>query len=82
MGWNYRVMRHAPKNGEVDEWYAIHEVYYRSNDVDDLTVPVSETGCTEDPVGVVGDSVESLRWSLQKMLEALEKPVLEYSDED
>jgi hypothetical protein len=36
MGWNYRVMRHAPKDGELDEWYAIHEVYYRSDEVDDL----------------------------------------------
>lgn len=82
MGWNYRVMRHAPREGEVDDWFAIHEVYYRSDEVDDLTVPVHETGCTKDPVSVIADDVEGLRWSLQKMLEALDKPVLAYSDED
>ena len=80
MGWNYRVMRHPPKDGE-EEWYAIHEVYYRSNDVDDLTVPVHETGYSVDPVGVIADSPEGLRWTLQKMLEALDKPVLEHSAE-
>ncbi|HEY6554046.1 MAG TPA: hypothetical protein VI669_11880 [Vicinamibacteria bacterium] len=74
-------MRHAPKDGKEEEWNAIHEVYYRSNDVDDLTVPVHETSYTIDPVGVISDDVEGLRWNLQKMLEALDKPVLDYSDE-
>jgi hypothetical protein len=51
-------------------------VYYRIDDVDDLTVFVSETGCSMDPVGVAAADVEGLRWTLQKMLEALDKPVL------
>lgn len=81
MGWNYRVMRHPPKDGE-EEWYAIHEVFYSSSDVEDRTVPVRETSYTVNPVGVIANSLEGLRWCLQKMLEALDKPVLEHSAED
>lgn len=81
MGWNYRVMRHSSKNENTEEaevWLGIHEVYYRDDDVDDLTVDVNETGYTVEPVRVTADDVDGLRWVLQKMSEALDKPVLNY----
>ena len=83
MGWNYRVMRHSSRNektGEEEVWLGIHEVYYRDDDVDDLTVDVNETGYTVEPVRVTADDVEGLRWVLEKMSEALDKPVLNFED--
>ena len=82
MGWNYRVMRHQPNpaRGEREVWYAIHEVFYRNDAVDDRTVDSSETGYTEEPVAVVADDVDGLRWVLEQMLAALDKPVLEYRE--
>jgi hypothetical protein len=82
MGWNYRVMRHAPDpaKGLREPWYAIHEVYYRNDEVDDLSVGVSETEYTHDPITVSGGDLDELRWMLDKMREALEKPVLDYQE--
>lgn len=82
MGWNHRVMRHLPDpaRGEWEAWYAIHEVFYRSDDVDDQAVDSSETGYTVDPIAPRADDVDELRWVLEQMLAALDKPVLEYRD--
>jgi hypothetical protein len=81
MGWNYRVMRHtkaATVGGGADETYAIHEVYYRSDDVDDLTLKAGEFSCTVDPVSLSAENMADLRSTLQEMLKALDKPILEY----
>ena len=82
MGWNYRVMRHAPdpSRGQHEAWYAIHEVYYRDDSVDDRTADVSETKYTQEQVAMLGEDLDELRWMLAKMLEALDKPVLDYQD--
>jgi hypothetical protein len=86
MGWNYRVMRHTSGNensAETGEWFAIHEVYYRNDKVDDLTVDVKETSYTREPITVVveADRIDELRLMLEQMLEAFEKPVLEYEND-
>jgi len=68
-GWNYRILRHRKDEGE---FYALHEVYYEGGE---------PTGCSKEPVlhkwyeepGDIGTD-------LQKMQEALDKPVLNYSD--
>ena len=81
MGWNHRAMRHSSKNkttGEIEIWVGIHEVYYRGDDVDDLTVDVNETSYTKNPVKVIADDVDGLKWVLGKMVEALDKPILDY----
>lgn len=74
MTWNHRVMRHeSGPIGFCDDgcWYGIHEVYYdEQGNVD---------GYTKDAL-VTGDNIEDLKWALQKMLECLEKPVLEYEE--
>jgi len=76
MSWNYRVMKHVSKSPMGDEEYlAIHEVHYRDKDVDDLTVPVDEIGWSEEPTTVQGD--DELRWSLESMLKALDKPIID-----
>ena len=80
--WNYRVVRHQIQRAqlgdgkvvptEVVEEYAIHEVFY------------DEAGgvrmMSEDARPVVADTVEDLRWVLDRMGEALGKDVLEYGD--
>ena len=83
MGWNYRVMKHSEKDestGKVETWFGIHEVYYRSDDVDDLAVGADETGYTAEPVRVIADEVDDLRRMLTRMLESLDKPVLKYEN--
>lgn len=83
MGWNYRVMKHSSKNmctGETEIWFGIHEVYYRDADVDDLTVEVNETTYTVEPVRVFSEDIEGLWWTLEKMLEGLDKPILEFAE--
>lgn len=83
--WNYRVMRHVDKAngaGRGSEWLAIHEVYYLSRGVNDLEVTSAQVGYTENPVKVIGESVEELRDMLTKMLMALDKPILQHKEED
>jgi hypothetical protein len=63
--WNYRVMLHPDLAG--DEVYsAIHEVYYDGDKV---------TGWTQTPATPGGEDV---RWVLERMAEALDKPVLNF----
>jgi hypothetical protein len=63
MSWNYRVVRTKFPNGE--EIFGIHEMYY---DPDAPTV---------DPVPIFSDSIDGLRSVLDRMREALDKPVIE-----
>lgn len=82
MSWNYRVIYHPPskvkvgdKTFEQEEYLAIHEVYYDENDNPD--------GETEDCIlcGDEGkDSLLSLKWKLEQMGKALEKPILNYEE--
>ena len=76
--WNHRVVYHPPSKYKVgeqeldrEEYLAIHEVYY--NDADE------PNSVTEREI-VTGDegkeSLKSLKWILEKQLEALEKPIL------
>ena len=68
--WNHRVIRTPYNIGEKDPYYTygIHEVYY------DEDGPFS---WTVEPIKFTGDSVEDIKWSLEKMLECLSKPVLQ-----
>jgi hypothetical protein len=74
MHWNYRVVKRQFKTltGEDEIEYAIHEAYY-----DEDKKP---NGVTENAVTVHAESKESLRWVLEKMIESLDKPVLDYDD--
>jgi hypothetical protein len=75
MAWNYRVIHSSGVHGgEPWDYFAIHEVYYKKEESPD-DVPRS---CSSDPDTVGSEEgVEGLRWILTKMLESLDKPVLE-----
>ncbi|MGZ3499676.1 MAG: hypothetical protein ACXVAK_19310 [Vulcanimicrobiaceae bacterium] len=51
---------------------AMHECWY-DNGQSGREIP---DAWTKDPTDVTGDTVDELRWTLTKMLEALDKPVL------
>lgn len=76
MTWNHRVLHSTKthKEGTVEDIYAIHEVY--SSDAN----PEMIGGPTMDPVAPVADTLDGLRWTLDKMREACEKPVLEMDE--
>jgi len=59
--WHYQVMLHKDKSGE--DYYAIHE-YYEMDD---------GPAWTENPVDVMGDSIEDLKKSLMCMLHDIDK---------
>lgn len=65
--WTHRVSKQTLANGEII--YAIREFYD-----DDQG---NYTSWTEDEIAPVGDSIEALRWVLTKMLEALDKEVID-----
>jgi hypothetical protein len=81
MGWNYRAMRHTLDSDApfgVPESYAIHEVHYRSDEVNDLIATSKEVGYSIEPVSPMAESIDDLRFRLTEMLGALDKPTLEY----
>ena len=65
--WNHRVMEFVER-GEI--FLGIVEVHY------DGDIPAGYTV----PVAVIADDVDGLRWTLERMLDALTKPVLKPSD--
>ncbi len=65
MSWNHRVLK--SKDGD-DDWFQIHEMYY-----DQRHKP---NGWTKSGATVCGNSIDELRETLHKMLEALDKEVL------
>jgi hypothetical protein len=68
MSWNHRVVRREYPSGEV--MYQIHEVYYNQARKAD--------SCTQEPVSLMAEDLEDLRWTLQKMLACIDRPTLDY----
>lgn len=71
--WNYRVLARKIEN-EIQ--YGFYEVHYEHDK------PVA---CTENPVYPTGfdddnDTIESIRWQLDAMKLATEKPILDYDN--
>lgn len=71
--WNYRVIEFVDSDGSP--WRAIHEVHYEGD------IPVSYR---ENPAVVMssddGGNEANLAWVLDRMREALQKPVLTEKD--
>ena len=63
--WNHRVVKE--KLGDED-WYSVREVFYN----DDGSI----YAYTDDPVDIVGNSVEDLRKYTQWVLNCLDKDIL------
>lgn len=69
MGWTYRVMKREIPNftnegGESAFLLEIHEVY-------------DGGGYTEKSIRPSGETIDELRWQLNAMLAALDKPIYE-----
>ena len=65
--WNFRVV----KTGDM---LSIHEVHYGSGD------DAHPIGCSTNPTPVLSEDIEGIKWVLNAMLDALNKPIL--TDED
>ncbi len=63
--WNYRIVK---KTVDGEDLYGIHEYYYDAD---------GRYGWTEDAVEVIADSVEGIKWVLESMMLALDRPVIE-----
>jgi len=73
--WNHRVVRRTDKTtGEV--YLAIHECYY-----DHDTEDTGKMGWTEEPVNVMGETLEELESTLDRMKRALVKPIIDDDDD-
>lgn len=75
MTWNHRVVKRKgkPFHGiPQPDWYAIHEVYY-----DKKGRPKT---LTAEPVAPGGETPDELRDDLNRMRDALKKPILQESD--
>ena len=69
MNWNHRVVkRRVVECGEEIDWFGIHEVFYGLD---------GGTAWTNEPVAVDGESVEELRETLERMLRALDTPIID-----
>ena len=76
MTWNHRVVKYETRNlfGDPDVGFAIHEVFCDNDG--------NVQGMTSNPVKAWGDTKDELRLELLRMIEALEKPDLDYDDKD
>ena len=72
--WNHRVVRRVyHHSGHEEVTYAIHEAHYREEGKGS-----GKCDITMNPTDVSGESVDDLKWTLEHMLKALDKPVLDY----
>lgn len=72
--WNYRVVRKAyppAADGAIEHVLGIHEVYYNDSGEPQMV--------TEERMGPHGETLDELRTDLTWMIQALDKPVLEYA---
>ncbi len=69
MLWNHRLIK---RTDGLEVFYSIHEVFY-----DDRGNPES---CTQNAVGVCGESKAEILETLQLMERALSMPTLNYED--
>lgn len=68
--WDYRIVVREFEDGEEPE-YAIHEAHYD----DDGVIFV-----TQDPVGVMSETLEGLREEVESIARALDAPALRYEE--
>jgi len=79
MGWNYRLIkRNKPVAESLNKiypdgytYFAIHTVWYDKDG--------NPNGISENSVEMTGEEVSDLKYDIEKMLEAVSKPVLDYA---
>lgn len=72
MSWNYRIFKRIHRNKylpEPETLYEIRETYYDKDG--------NINGWAETP-DVIGDSADELKGTLEKMLQCLDKPLVNY----
>lgn len=69
MTWNHRILAHETKDGF---FFQVHEVYYNKD-----YNPISYT---ENAVSIVGNNLDEINWSLDKIKECTNKPILYAGD--
>lgn len=69
MTWNHRVVKFDQSEFNEEPWLTICEVFYNTQG--------KEQGHTAFGVVPGSETIEGLRWVLTKMLEALDKPILD-----
>jgi hypothetical protein len=70
MKWNHRVLRLKDADGPGYDLLTICEAYFEEETPEVVKMHGSERA-------PFGESIEDLRWVLTKMLEALDKPIIE-----
>jgi hypothetical protein len=71
--WNYRILAKRTKSNKIE--FGFYEVYYEND------IPIS---CTNNPIPLLSYSddydepIKSLKWQLEAMKLASEKPILDY----
>ena len=74
MSWNYRLCK-SSENGYTE--YAIHECYYSPTGISITENPVTVSVAEPDNDISDEDAKKEIRWVLGKMLEALDKSVID-----
>ena len=71
MSWNYRLCKETLDKGTSyeDEWFSIREVYYKEDG--------SISSYSEKPANLFSETREDIKWTLEKMHEALNKEVVD-----
>jgi hypothetical protein len=65
--WGYRVMRHTE---EPPAYFAVHEVHYDGDG--------NVRGWTQNPAVLLSEDSDGLRWTLERVREALDRPALDF----
>ena len=68
--WNYRIIKRENPSGEVT--YGIYEAHY------DMEGNLKGHG--ENPISLIGESVEDLRFEIENLKESLSKDILTYQN--
>lgn len=73
MGWNHRVTKRIHNHKylpEPETLYEIREVFYDEN---------GDIAAIAETPDIICHSMEDLKWTLNKMLESCDKPVIDYN---
>ena len=77
MSWSYRVVKTVTKIPrtttirDMDTSYSIHAVY--ANEIGDIV------NISEQPTYPISEDTEGLKWQLQRMMVACDKPIIDYN---
>jgi hypothetical protein len=75
--WNHRVVRRVYKDvADSETVYCIHEAFYNLDGTE------HKPSITMEPDYPCGETIEELREDLQRMLRALDHPILDYETQE